>query len=126
VLNFAQAELCFSNAGHNPPFLFRADGAVEKLEAGGLVLGIMEDTEFKESSCRLEHGDLLVIYSDGVTEAMDARGEEFGEAGLDAVVRQTRAGTAAHVLNAIVEAALDFSGDRLQSDDITLIVVKRL
>jgi sigma-B regulation protein RsbU (phosphoserine phosphatase) len=126
VLNFDQAELCFSNAGHNPPFVFRADGGAEKLEAGGLVLGIMEETEFEESSCRLEHGDLLVVYSDGVTEAMNAQGEEFGEAGLGAVVRESRAGSAAHVLNAIVEAALDFSGDRLQSDDITLIVVKRL
>jgi serine phosphatase RsbU (regulator of sigma subunit) len=126
VLDFGRAELCFSNAGHNPPFLFRADGAAEKLEAGGLVLGIMEETEFEESSCRLEHGDLLVIYSDGVTEAMNARSEEFGEAGLGDVVRQSRAGTAAHVLNAIVEAALDFSGDRLQTDDITLIVLKRL
>jgi sigma-B regulation protein RsbU (phosphoserine phosphatase) len=126
VLDFARGELCFSNAGHNPPLLFRGDGAAERLEVGGIVLGIMEDSEFQEGSRRLERGDLLVIYSDGVTEAMDANGEEFGEQGLAAVIRRSRAESAAEVLNAIVEAALEFSGDRLQTDDITLIVLKRL
>jgi serine phosphatase RsbU (regulator of sigma subunit) len=126
VLDFTRDELCFSNAGHNPPLLFRGEGAAERLEAGGLVLGIMEDSEFQEASSRLNRGDVLVIYSDGVTEAMNADGEEFGETGLAEVVRQSRADAAAHVLNAIVESVLDFSGDRLQVDDITLIVVKRL
>lgn len=125
VLDYERQVLHFSNAGHNPPYLFRADGAEEKLEEGGLVLGIMEDTEFQESSRQLSPGDLLVIYSDGVTESMNAQGEEFGEAGLGAVVHRARAGSAEQVLNAIVEAALSFSGDRLQLDDITLIVLKR-
>jgi serine phosphatase RsbU (regulator of sigma subunit) len=126
VLDHWKEELCFSNAGHNPPFLFRAQGGEEKLEAGGLVLGIVEETEFAESSCRLARGDRLVIYSDGVTEAMNARNEEFGEAGLAAVVRRCGARSAADVLNAIVTAVTDFSGDRPQTDDITLIVLQRL
>jgi len=125
VLDHERHEAQFSNAGHNPPFLFRVGGGEEMLEAGGIVLGIQEDAEFQEASCRFEPGDVLVVYSDGVTEAMNAWGDEFGEAGLKAVVQETRGRTAEAILDAIVQAVLDFSSDSLQLDDITLIVLKR-
>lgn len=118
-------ELCYSNAGHNPPLLFRAGGAVERLERGGLVLGIREDFEFQEAISRLRPQDLLVIYSDGVSEMEDAAGREFGEEGIIDVVNRERERSAAEILEAIVIATFEFGGDQLQPDDITLIVLKR-
>jgi len=85
----------------------------------------MEDTQYEESECTLEPGDLLLIYSDGISEAANAAGDEFGESGiLDVLQRERGAGSAA-VLDAIVKAALDFEGDQLQMDDMTLIVLQR-
>ena len=118
-------ELRYANAGHNPPLLFRASGEPERLVSGGLVLGIMEEVKFEEATCRMESHDLLVIYSDGVTETVNAAGEEFGENGIIAVVNRTRARRAEEVLEAIVDATFEFGGDQLQPDDITLIVLKR-
>jgi len=118
-------ELCYSNAGHNPPLLFRAAGAVERLDRGGLVLGIREDFDFQEATCRLRPGDLLVAYSDGVSEMEDAAGCEFGEEGIIALVNRERGRSATEILEAIVGATFEFGGDQLQPDDITLIVLKR-
>ena len=125
VLDPSRHELRFSNAGHNPPLLFRSGSGLERLETGGPVLGIFEATEFEEARCPLERGDLLVVYSDGISEAMNADGEEFGEAGIIAVVNQERHRDAGAVLHAIMEAAREFSGDRLQLDDMTMIVLHR-
>jgi len=118
-------QLRFSSAGHNPPILLRASGEAQMLEVGGLILGIMEDTEYQDAVCRLERDDVLVIYSDGISEAADAEGEEFGEQGIIDVLRRERHGNSETMLDAIVKAALDFSGDQLQMDDMTLIVLKR-
>jgi sigma-B regulation protein RsbU (phosphoserine phosphatase) len=124
VLDLERHELTFSNAGHNPPLLFRSSRP-ERLEEGGLMLGAFEGAEFVEASCRIEPGDLLVVYSDGITEAMNGDNEEFGEEGLVEVVNRERERSAEDVLDAIVKAALDFTGDRLQGDDMTLMVLKR-
>ena len=118
-------ELRFSNAGHNPPLLFRPGMKPKRLETGGPVLGVFDATEFEEASCPLERGDLLVVYSDGISEAMDAGGEEFGEEGIIAVVERERGRDAAWVMNAITRAAREFSGGQLQLDDMTMIVVQR-
>ena len=126
VLDWQRHELRYSNAGHNPPLLFRARGEPERLEHGGLLLGIFEETEFQEATCRFEPGDLLVVYSDGISEAMNGDDVEFGEEGIIAVVNRERHKGAEHVLEAILKAALDFSSGQLQLDDMTMIVVQRV
>jgi serine phosphatase RsbU (regulator of sigma subunit) len=126
VLDSQRHELHYSNAGHNPPLLFRTRGEPERLEAGGLVLGIFEETEYEDVRCRFEPGDLLVIYSDGISEASNADEVEFGEEGIIAVVNRERQRSADQVLEAILEAALGFSDGRLQLDDMTMIVLQRV
>jgi serine phosphatase RsbU (regulator of sigma subunit) len=123
VLDLERHELTFSNAGHNPPLIVRRD-RVDRLETGGTMLGAFEQSTFEESVCALEPGDMLVAYSDGITEARNQEENEFGEEGLIGVLSRAKDRKAADVVEAIIEAALAFSGHG-QSDDMTLIVLKR-
>jgi serine phosphatase RsbU (regulator of sigma subunit) len=125
VLDPLGHRLCYSNAGHNPPLLFRPGREPERLEAGGPVLGIFDVTDFEEASCELERGDVLVVYSDGITEAINSAGEEFGEEGVIAVVNRARGRDAREMMDAVTKAALAFSGDQVQMDDMTMIVLQR-
>ena len=114
-----------ANAGHNRPLLLRADGTLERLEHGGLVLGALSNTTYEEVTHRFHPGDLLLLYSDGLTEAMDEAREEFGEARASAVLRAHGSRSAQSVVNALVGAVQAHAGVTPQSDDITLLVVKR-
>jgi len=120
-------ELSFSNAGHNWPVLQRSDGERRFLERGGLLLGIQEGVEFEEERVSLLPGDLVVLYTDGITEAADAGGEQFGEdrlyAALSAMPRTLPAHDVAEHLLATLRGFLD--GTEAQ-DDITLMVLKVL
>jgi sigma-B regulation protein RsbU (phosphoserine phosphatase) len=121
----ATGELAFANAGHNPPIVMRASGEVETLEGGGPVLGILPIAPYSEMRAQLGKGDVLVIYSDGVTEATNPAEEEFGEQELIEVVRKNRAQPAEAIVNAVTEAVSQFSTGAPQADDITLIVARR-
>jgi len=125
VANPVTGEIAFSNAGHNPPIVVRASGDVEMLEGGGPVLGILPIARYSEQHARLGKGDLLVIYSDGVTEANNVAEEEYGEDRLTEVLKQHRAGSADAILKAVTESVNAFSAGAPQADDITLIVAKR-
>lgn len=125
VLDHATHQLRFSNAGHNPPVLIRASGETQFLEVGGLILGFMENTGFEERACDIRRGDLLVIYSDGISESADAQGDEFGVEGIVDVIRRHRRSSAQEILGAIMRAATAFAGDQPQLDDMTMIVLKR-
>ncbi len=113
--------LRYSNCGHNPPYVVRSDGRVERLTATATVLGLFEDWKCSISEVAFAPGDLLVIYTDGVTEATSDQGEEFGEARLLQTIQAGRNAPANGLLNSIVEAVQRFSGS-LQEDDITLVV----
>jgi phosphoserine phosphatase RsbU/P len=119
-------ELAFANAGHNPPFVVRASGEVESLNGGGPVLGIVPFAPYKQERTRLDPGDLLVIYSDGVTEANNISEEEFGEERLVEVLRRNRTKPAGAIVNAIMEALGKFTMGAPQGDDITLVVARRV
>jgi sigma-B regulation protein RsbU (phosphoserine phosphatase) len=124
VLDIESGELAFSDAGHNPPFI--ASGQhVSPLEARGTVLGIFEEIPLVGGFCLIESGAFIVFYTDGVTEAMSVNNEEFGEERLRRVMQSCSEGTARDILQAIVKAVRDFTGDAPQSDDLTLFVVKR-
>lgn len=117
--------LTYVNAGHNPPLLIRADGRVEQLEEGGMVLGMFDSVPYADGSVDIAAGDTLLIFSDGVTETWSASGEEFGERGLTDIGIRAR-GLDAESLQSEILRQLDFfSGGAKATDDRTLIVLKR-
>ena len=117
--------LDYVNAGHNPPMLLRASGELEELEIGGLLLGVFEGAEYERGQVTLAPGDVLAVFTDGVTEAMSPDGEEFHEDRLEKILRETQDQTAQGILNAIRSAIITFTGSSTQlSDDLTLIVLK--
>ena len=117
--------LSFLNAGHNPPLIVHAAGTVEQLAAGGLPLGIRPNAEYREGRTQLQLGDVLVVYSDGVTEAASPSGEEFGPTRLYEVVQRNVDASAAGIRDRIESALTKFSQGTQAADDITLVIVKR-
>jgi sigma-B regulation protein RsbU (phosphoserine phosphatase) len=118
--------LSFINAGHNPPLIVHAGGTVENLSSGGLPLGIKPDAVFREGKTQLQNGDVLVIYSDGVSEAPNAAGEEFGTSRLQDVVARNLDASAAGIRDRIEAALTKFAQGTPASDDITLVITKRM
>nr|MBA3715866.1 serine/threonine-protein phosphatase [Pyrinomonadaceae bacterium] len=118
--------LSFVNAGHNPPLIVHSAGTVETLAPGGIPLGILSETEFREGRARLEPGDALVIYSDGVTETQNPQGVEFGETRLKEVAVRNLDASAAGIRDRIEAALTNFAQGTPPVDDITMVIVKRL
>ena len=117
--------LSFLNAGHNPPLIVHAAGTVEQLASGGLPLGIKADADYREGRTTMQMGDVLCIYSDGVTEAASPNGEEFGPTRLYEVVSRNVDASAAGIRDRIESALTKFSQGTQAADDITLVIVKR-
>jgi phosphoserine phosphatase RsbU/P len=122
--NPASRALAYIRAGHNVPILRRASGAFERLEEGELPLGINPGTRFPSGSATLAPGDLLVIFTDGVVEAVNERDQEFGEARLLDVLRTGPAESAAATLQRLTSAIDAFAGSARQHDDITWLVFR--
>ncbi len=125
-LNPLTGELSFINAGHNPPLVVRTNGDVEELDSGGFPLGIMPKTEFEQGTLNLLDGESLVVFSDGVSEAEDIDGVEYGMERLFEVVKNNREGTAARMRDQIESSLSSFTGSAPTHDDITLVVLKRI
>lgn len=126
VIDPSTGELVFTNAGHNPPLLVRASGACDKLAGGGVILGILPMATYKESHTRMEPGDVLVLFSDGVTEAPDPSGEDFGDERLAQLVASLRDRPAAEMVEAIEKAVTEFTQGAPAADDITVVVARKL
>src|SRR6266550_502740 len=124
-LDPASGAVSFLNAGHNPPLIVHAAGTVEQLASGGLPLGIKPDAEYREGRTQLQQGDVLCIYSDGVTEATSPTGEEFGPTRLYEVVSRNIDASAAGIRDRIESALTKFAQGTSAADDITLVIVKR-
>ena len=124
VLDTSTGDLCYVNAGHNPPAVFRADGGKELLDRGGLVIGIMPGVEYEEGRTVLGPGDDLVLYTDGITEAANADEEMFGEERLEVLLREHRHRSAREIEEHVYSGIRDFVGAAAQSDDLTMVVVK--
>ncbi|WP_332448576.1 PP2C family protein-serine/threonine phosphatase [Methanoculleus sp.] len=125
VVDPAARMLTYVNAGHNPPLLFRAGGGrPEELKGTGIILGVMPEAEYGEKTVTLGSGDLLVCYTDGVTEAINANEEQFGERRLIETVMGCRTLTSGEVIDRIRDGVREFSGDEPQFDDQTLIVLR--
>jgi serine phosphatase RsbU (regulator of sigma subunit) len=125
VLDPATGVVRCANAGHVPPVVVRAGGDVERLDQGGAVLGIVPGGDYAEAGVSLAPGDRLLCMTDGIVEATDGRGEEFGDARVLAIARAHAAAPAAVLRDALVSAVAAFSGGEWQ-DDVTLLVVDRL
>jgi sigma-B regulation protein RsbU (phosphoserine phosphatase) len=117
--------LHYMNAGHNPAILLRQDGSVEHLGAGGLPLGLMPEARFQSRAITLGRGDLLCIYSDGITEAESPREEEFGMERLTDLLRRGRDLPLAELTALIPEAVGEHSQGLPQGDDQTLVLLRR-
>jgi serine phosphatase RsbU (regulator of sigma subunit) len=117
--------LTYSNGGHNTPLLVRASGEVVRLDRGGLPIGLMQGVTYEEDTVRFEPGDVLIIYSDGITESVNDRDEEFGEARLIEVVRNNLSRSASGIRDRIDESLSRFVGTAAPVDDMTLMIIKR-
>jgi phosphoserine phosphatase RsbU/P len=124
-LNPKTGALAFLNAGHNPPMIVHAGGTMEQLASGGLPLGIMPNAEFREGHTTLHPGDVLVVYSDGVSEAINPNKEEFGPTRLYEVVARNLDASAAGIRDRIESALTKFCQGTPAADDITLVICKR-
>ena len=120
----ASRSLTYVNAGHNAPILRRQTGAIERLETGGIPLGINENVAYESGTVTLQSGDWLVIFTDGVVEAENVRAEEYGEARLLAMLHANVAVAPSMLLNTIMLDLDRFVGTAPQHDDVTLLLLK--
>jgi len=124
VLDRQNHMFSYANAGHNPPFRMRRDGSIEWLQVGGLLLGAFPNVDYEETAIRLEPGDILVFYTDGVTEAYDSAGSEFGIDRLTSLVRELRDLPAGEMVRRISDSVHQFQMVDSVQDDLTISVIK--
>jgi sigma-B regulation protein RsbU (phosphoserine phosphatase) len=124
VLDASNRTLAYTNAGHNPPILMNADGTSRFIERGGLPLGMFRDTRYYEYYQHIEPGQMLVLYTDGITEATNKQDEEFGRKRLENTVREGQHLSARELIDFIHRTMLEFTEGRGANDDITLFIIK--
>lgn len=124
-LNCKAHTFTFCNAGHNFPYHVKKKGSVSELSEGGLILGMMPDAEFELKTVSVEPGDRFVLFTDGVTEAMNPDEEEFGEKRLQSIVQDSQNESSSDLIAGILRAVQSFSGLETQADDMTLLVIRR-
>ncbi len=126
IVDPATGELVYTNAGHNPPLLVRKNGSVEQLQGGGIILGILPFSKYEEFRIRMDPGDTLVLYSDGVTEAVNPSDVDFGEDRLGQLTASLHGRPASELVARIQSEVAKFSEGAPQADDITVVVMRRL
>ncbi|HNX17259.1 MAG TPA: SpoIIE family protein phosphatase [Methanoregula sp.] len=125
ILDSKEMTLDYVNAGHNPPLLLKGTSSdVVLLKAKGIALGVTDDVDLQSVRVDLRPGDILVLYTDGVTEAINDREEEFGEERLLRLITENRALPANEIMEKILDGIYAFAGDRPQHDDITLMILR--
>ena len=126
IYNIKTGEVTYTNAGHNPPYLLKANGSLKSLgNSKNIAAGVMEDIPFTEETLQLEPGDTLLMYTDGVTEATDTEEKEYGEARLEALLKQSTQADCQQIIDKVKADVKAFVGEAEQSDDITLLALKR-
>ncbi len=117
--------LRYTNAGHNPPLVWRGTGEFERLECGGTVVGLFAETSYEQAAVPLYSGDIFVAFTDGLLEARNPLGEEFGEARILAVLERHGQHSAVEIKEALLGAVQAWMSGEEQEDDLTLVVFKR-
>ena len=125
VLDAATGDLVYANAGHNPPIIVRRDGSIEKLTGGGPVLGILPEIEYQQYRANVGKGDVLAIYSDGITEAATPDDEEFETGHLAETLFAHKDASAQGLVTEVNLALARWTQGAPAADDITLIVARR-
>lgn len=127
ILTISTGDIVYSVGGHNLPYILRKDGSLTMLpRMTGMALGVMEDIPYACANVQLDPGDSLVMYTDGVTESMNETGEFFGEARLEVILKGLTGKKAREQVNLILNSTSQFVKDAMQSDDITIVVLKFL
>lgn len=126
VLDATNKTLAYSNAGHNPPLLMDKDGRARYIERGGLPLGMFRDTRYYEYYLPVESGQTMVLYTDGVTEAVSPEGEEYGRERLEDAVRRGRDKTARELIDFIYSDLFEWTGGVGSNDDVTFVIINVL
>ncbi len=125
ILDTKNSTLTFVNAGHNPPFLISNDTVgITLLQARGIALGVIDEIDLKSTKVQLESGSMVVLYTDGVTEATNDQEEEYGVERLTDLAEQMKDHTSREIIDAIVADVTSFACGRPQFDDITIMVLK--
>jgi sigma-B regulation protein RsbU (phosphoserine phosphatase) len=117
--------MIYVNAGHLPPAIVRNAHQI-KLETGGSVLGLLPGTTYEQGEIELKSGDILAIYSDGISEAQSISDDEFGPEGVEACVRALREKPASEILRLLDQSLFEFAAGRPFSDDRTAVILKAL
>jgi sigma-B regulation protein RsbU (phosphoserine phosphatase) len=127
-LNATTGEFQFVNAGHNPPYLFGDDEQCKTLDDGGIILGMMPETDYKLGHGFIKAGQCLVMFTDGVTEAMNEKEEEFSESGVIKFMQKEFRNNSSETINIkLLNKLTEFSnGDPTRGDDITILTIKSL
>lgn len=125
VLNSENHRFSYINCGHNHPFLFRKGGRIEPLREGGLILGVIEETDFSAGSVQIEPGDLLILYTDGVTEVHNPKREMYGEHRLVRAINEARSMNTEDIIKKIYDEINEFAYKGIMEDDVTMVCLKR-
>jgi sigma-B regulation protein RsbU (phosphoserine phosphatase) len=125
ILNTKTGEVRYSNGGHNPPYLVRADGSNEQLEGTmGIALGVMGGMDFGVNTLTLGKGEAIYLYTDGVNEAMDAGGNEYSYERLEEFLKRSKGQSTTNIVNGSLDDIKDFVKNAEQSDDITVLTIR--
>jgi len=125
ILNSSQHKITFCNAGHNEPILISSNGNIERLKDGGMIVGVMPEMTYEEKTIEFPEDTVLIIFSDGITEAMNSDEEEFGEERLINLIKGNKHLPSSELINLIIDTVNHHAGVAEQMDDMTLIVIKR-
>lgn len=127
TLNCKEKTLTYVNAGHNPPILYRAKtGDIRALKTKGMAIGVIDDVKFEEKEIKLETNDIVIFYTDGVTEAINDKEEQFGKDRLFDLLKENKDLSSEKMVRKIIEKIEEFSRKRAQFDDITLMILKAI
>ncbi|MBN1166407.1 MAG: serine/threonine-protein phosphatase [Methanospirillaceae archaeon] len=125
ILSPEEGAILYVNAGHPPPLLFRKDGSYEELERTGSIIGYKRYRVYRKASVDIQKGDILLCYTDGVTEPQNYEGNLFGKERLIHLVQTIKSASAEDIAHSILEEIRIFTKDAPQYDDITLLILKR-
>jgi sigma-B regulation protein RsbU (phosphoserine phosphatase) len=118
-------KLIYANAGHNPPLWLTSDGKFERLTRTSMALGVVEGTDVEERTIELQKGELLFLYTDGLSEAFSLEGDLFEEKRIIAALQAMGSESAENILQGIEEKLDEFVGDEEQFDDLTMLLLRR-
>jgi len=126
ILQFQNGSVNYCNAGHNPPLLLKNDGSSEYLKTGGIPLGFVSESPYRKDSIRISPGDILFLFSDGVTETIDEKEVEFGESRLSELIASNRGLGSNEIIELILTNLKEYSGEEFFLDDVTMLIIKCL